>query len=108
MWWSAIGIAFAAYLLLVRCLRYRQRDRFLEQFTSSELQRMTPATAQKIALNSLHYDNVVTMTLGTYVALFKVFGIVRCPAVSSSPYTLTLLLCCAAKCSLPTHQDRHF
>ena len=76
MWSGTLYGALLAYLVLVRVLRYRWRDGTTARFTAHELENMTPATAQKIILTSLFYDNPMIMLLGTQIALFKVFGIV--------------------------------
>lgn len=76
MWSTTAACAVVVYLIIVRALRYRRRDRIVASLSKTEIQDMMPATAQKIFLNSLHYDNSTIMLLGTHVALFKVFGIV--------------------------------
>lgn len=72
---SALCVALASYLLLVRMLRYR-RLKELEATFGPRISQMTPAIAQKIVQISLFYETPTTLLLGTQVALFKAWGIV--------------------------------
>ncbi|KAB5558279.1 hypothetical protein GE09DRAFT_107285 [Coniochaeta sp. 2T2.1] len=77
------------YLLLVRLLRYRRRDRTTATYRTQPLSSMTLADAHTIQHDVATLEFPTTFSIAVFFALFKTYGI---PSVSSLLYRTTQLL----------------
>ncbi|KAH9883348.1 hypothetical protein F4778DRAFT_46998 [Xylariomycetidae sp. FL2044] len=84
MSWSSVLVAVgAAYLAVVRLLRYKRRDRMVEQYSSrgrQSLRMLSLADAHKIVLDLATLEFPRVFSGSVFFALFKTYGI---PTISS-------------------------
>lgn len=69
------GIAFAGYLALVRCFRWRRYNALHRKYNGRDPATLTPIEAQEIMLLSFFYDMPNLSTYSLSFALFKTYGI---------------------------------
>jgi hypothetical protein len=81
--WVLLVVLLISYLLAVQFRRFQRLSRMHASYIV-HFHNMTPRMAQKICHECLFYETPTTMLLGTQVALFKVYGIVRCASTEHS------------------------